>query len=184
MSSDNVKEQLINATIKLLSESKNPEKITARQIVSEANANLAMINYYFNSKNELLKIALGRIMEERADEMKDIFNKPIPPKDKLLEFLITMIELTLEFTNVTKPIISYALLEGDMGPAYIILPVIREYYGNKRTETECRMVAFQLISALQLTFLRNDQFSEYLGIDFQDKQQRNQFVHTLVNLYL
>jgi len=48
MQSDNAKDLLIQATMKLLSESKNPNKVTARQIANEADANLSMINYYFN----------------------------------------------------------------------------------------------------------------------------------------
>jgi AcrR family transcriptional regulator len=143
-----------------------------------------MINYYFNSKNELLKIAVGRIMEDRANELKEIFNKPIPPKVKLIDFLTGMTEITLEYIDITKLIISYTVLDGNMTPCYFILPVVKEYYGEKRTETECRIVALQLISALQMIFFSSDQFVKYSGIDIKDKEQRKNLIHTLINLHL
>ena len=55
MQSDDTRNQLIHATKELLLTVQNPEKITARQIASKANVNLAMINYCFGSKDELLK---------------------------------------------------------------------------------------------------------------------------------
>lgn len=58
MKADSTKEQLINATIQLLSSHRDVSSITAREIVAKANVNLAMINYYFKSKEELINISI------------------------------------------------------------------------------------------------------------------------------
>lgn len=184
MPNDNVKEQLMKATIKLLTESKSPGRITVRQIASEAEVNLAMINYYFHSKDELIYAAVSKIIEERNNTLKDITVKNIPPKQKLMEYLITMSDIVFEYSDITKPSIPYLLLEGDIEVPYYILPLIKECYNNKKTETECRLAAYQLISTLQLAFYRSDHFLKYSGIDIMNQNQRNQSLQTMVDLLI
>ncbi|MGO0862351.1 TetR/AcrR family transcriptional regulator, partial [Clostridioides difficile] len=58
MKIDSKKEQLINATVQLLTSNKDISSITAREIIAKANVNLAMINYYFKSKEALINTAI------------------------------------------------------------------------------------------------------------------------------
>lgn len=184
MPNEKVKEKLIQATVKLLNQSSNPGKITARQIASEADVNLAMINYYFKSKDELVNRAVSKIIEERADTLKDIMCKDIPAKQKLMEFLITMADIVIEYADITRPSIPYLLLEAEISTPYYILPVIRECYDNKKSETECRIVAYQLISSLQLFLYRSADFYKYTGIDVKDKKQRDQSLHSIADILI
>ncbi len=181
---NDAKEQLIETTVKLLKESKNSKKITARQIVTEAKVNLALINYYFKSKDELMYIAAGRILEEHATTLKDILNKQMPPKEKLIKFLIAMTDITMEYQEIIRPTISYSLLEGDMEPEYHILPMLREYYVDLRTEIECRMIAFQLISSFQVMFFKPDQFIKYSGVNIRDREERNHLIENAIGIYM
>lgn len=181
MPNESVKEQLIQAAIKLLTESKDPGKITARQIVCEAKVNLAMINYYFNSKDELINLAVGKIIEKRADSLKEINRKAIPAKQKLVEFITTMSDILIEYAEITRPTIPYLLLEGNLDTSYFILPVIRECFDNKKTEAECRIIAYQMVSFLQLAFYRLDEFAKYTGKDIMEKEERDDLIQTTVN---
>jgi len=184
MQSDNAKDQLIQATMKLLSESNNPSKITARQIVSEAGANLSMINYYFNSKDELVNMAVNKLMADRANELKEIRDSHIPAKQKLKEFLITMSDITIDYSELTKPTIPYLLLEGEIELPYSILPMVKECCGDKRSETECRIIAYQLVSFSQLVFYRSGDFMKYTGIDINDKKQRDTMFQTILDIFI
>ena len=184
MDSDSVKNQLILATMKLLTKSKNPSKITARQIANEANANLAMINYYFNSKDALLNTAVSKLMADRANELKEIRDKNLPGKQKLSDFLITMADITIDYSEISKPTIPYLLLEGEIELPYYILPMIEECCGDKRSETDCRIIAYQLISFSQLVFYRSADFMKYTGIDVFDKKQRDALFQTTINFYI
>lgn len=184
MQSENVKDQLIQATIKLLTESDNPSKITARQIVNEAGANLAMINYYFSSKDELVNMAVNKIMADRARELKDIKDSNMIAKQKLMEFLTTMSDITTDFSELTKPTIPYLLLEGEIKLPYDILPMVKECCGDKRSETECRIIAYQLISFSQLVFYRSSDFLKYTGIDISNKKQRDTMFQTILDIFV
>lgn len=180
MINNDIKDQLIHATVDLLSESNNVSKITARQIAAEAGTTLGMINYYFDSKDALIDKAVNVLIADRAVELKKIEEKDIPAKEKLIEFLIKMSEITIDFAQFTKPNIPYAMLEREIEEPYHILPMIKEYYGNKKTETECRIISYQLTSYSQLVFYRSEDFKKYSGIDMMDKKQRDQFLQTLV----
>lgn len=184
MPNDNVQEQLIQATIKLLTESTVPANITARQIASEAGANLAMINYYFNSKDKLVSTAVEKIIEDRAASLKTIMGKEIPAKQKLVEFIITMTDIMMEYSDITRPSVPYVLLEGKIEVPYYILPIIKECFENKKTETECKIVAYQLISSLQLIFYRAEDYLSYTGIEIKNEEQRNKLLQTIVELYI
>lgn len=184
MPNENVKEQLIQAAVKLLSQSSNPGKITARQIVSEANVNLAMINYYFKSKDELMNTAVERIIEERAQLLKEISHKAIPAKQKLIEFLTAMSDILIEYADITRPTIPYLLLEGNFDTSYYILSVIKECFGLEKSETECRIAAYQIVSFFQLVFYRYDEFSKYTGKDITNKKQRDELIQSEVNLLI
>ena len=184
MQLDDVKDSLIQATIQLLTKNKNSGKITARQIANEAGVNLAMINYYFSSKDALVNLAVSKIMEERADELKVIRSSNIPPKQRLKEFLITMSDITIDYAELTKPTVPYVLLEGEIELPYYILPMVKECFGDKRTETECRIIAYQLISFSQLIFYRSIDFLKYTGVDINDKEQRDALFQSMLDLFL
>lgn len=184
MSAENVKEQLIVATMDLLNESKNPGKITARQIAEKAGVNLAMINYYFSTKDALVNTGVNRIMAERASELKEIRDSQIPAKQKLKDFLTAMSDITIEYSELTKPTIPYLLLEGEIELPYYILPMIKECWGDNLSETKCRIIAYQLISFSQLVFYRNEDFHKYTGIDIIDKKQRDEMFQNMLEVLM
>lgn len=184
MQPDNVKEQLLNATMKLLAESKNANEITARKIAAEAGANLAMINYYFTSKDALISAAVDKLIANRAIELEEIKDKNIPVKQRLTEFLLKMSDITVEYAQYTKATIPYVLLEREIEEPYHILPMVKECCGNKRTETECRMIAFQLITFSQVAFFRSDDFKKYSGLDIMKEDERKALFNIIIDILI
>lgn len=184
MQGDTVKDQLIQATMRLLTKSKNPGKITARQIAHEADANLAMINYYFGSKDTLLSTAVSKLIADRAVELNEIMMSSIPPRKKLRDFLVTLSDITFDYAELTKPTIPYLLLEGEIEVPYHILPMIKECCGDTRSETECRIIAYQLIAFSQLVFYRSNDFLKFAGIAIEDKKQRDSLFQTLLDIFI
>lgn len=179
-----VKDQLIQATVNLLTKSKNPKTITARQIAHEANANAAMINYYFGSKDTLLSTAVNKLIADRAVALQEIRESSIPARQKLKEFLVTLSDITIDYAELTRPTIPYLLLEGEIEVPYHILPMVKECCGDRRSETECRIIAYQLISFSQLVFYRSSDFSKFTGINIEDKGQRDRLLQTTLDILM
>jgi AcrR family transcriptional regulator len=180
MPNDNAKEQLLNATIELLAENCSADKITARQIAAKAEVNLAMINYYFPSKDALISVAVDKVIANQAAELEAIKEKDIPAKQKLLEFLLKMSDITVEFSQYTKSTIPYVLLEKEIEEPYHILPMVKECYGDKCSETECRIIAYQLTTFSQIAFYRSDDFKKYSGLDMMKSKDRKELFDTLM----
>lgn len=179
MSTDNIKEQLIQATVKLLKENNEISKITARQIVSAAGTTLGMIKYYFDSKDALVNEAVNRLIADRAVQLQEIQSKDIPATEKLIEFLTNVSDTMVEYQQYTKPTIPYCLLNVELNDPYYILPLVKECFPSK-TETECRIIAYQLVSFPQLVFYRSVDFQKYTGINVDSKEERDRFLRLLV----
>jgi TetR/AcrR family transcriptional regulator, regulator of cefoperazone and chloramphenicol sensitivity len=113
-----------------------------------------------------------------------IRNSKITPRQRLKEFLITMSDMTMDYAVLTKPTVPYVLLEGEIELPYDILPMVKECFGDKRSETECRIIAYQLISFSQLIFYRSIDFLKYTGVDINDKEQRDALFQTILDLFL
>ncbi len=61
--------------------------------------------------------------------------------------------------------ISFELQHGNFSVAQMIIPILREIFGMTKTEKELRVLAFQLITPLQLASIRNDAFHAYAGMN-------------------
>lgn len=83
MNEENVKERLIQATMDLLKKEKSAKKLTARKIAETADANLAMINYYFKSKDELVSLAVNQLIEASGEKQEELDLKDQVPKERL-----------------------------------------------------------------------------------------------------
>lgn len=184
MKSEDSKEQLILATINLLQETDKPIDITARQISAAAGTNLAMINYYFKSKDELMTIAVGRIIESSAERLKYSESTVASPKERLGQMLLELCEMTMKYSRFTKITIPYILIHGEITIPLYILPIIREHFGEKRDELKCKVIAYQIISFLQLIFLRSDDFYKYLGIDMTDRKALKLMLDMQLEIFL
>ncbi|MDT8717710.1 TetR/AcrR family transcriptional regulator [Clostridium sp. 19966] len=184
MKKDNTKENLILATVKLLSQSEAVTEITARQIVAEANTNLAMINYHFKSKETLINIAIERIIADSANNLKSMSYENFSPKEQLRKMLYDLCNLTVSYSKFTKINLPYILLQAEITQPFDVLPIIKKHFGDKKSDADCRIIAYQMISFMQLIFLRSEDFLRYSGINIFDEEQRNAFIDMQVNLFL
>lgn len=188
MKSDSTKEQLINATIQLLSSHRDVSSITAREIVAKANVNLAMINYYFKSKEELINISIKKFLKRHMDEYKATHDtKNLAPKQQLREILIAFFDFIGEHSQFIKISVPYILIQEEIVYPFEILPLIKAHYenqNNKKTEVEYRTIAYQITSFIQLLFLRSNAFFKYSGIDILNVEQRNGLIDFQLDLLL
>jgi hypothetical protein len=92
-----------------------------------------------------------------------------------------MSDITVEYSPYTKSTIPYVLLEKEIEEPYHILPMVKECCGDKHSETECRIIAFQLTTFLQIVFYRSDHFKRYSGLDIMKAKERKELLNMLMN---
>jgi AcrR family transcriptional regulator len=85
------KENILTVTIELI-KTEGLENVTLRKIAALANANLALINYYFGSKDKLINEALKVLLASFQETFLILDDHSIAPKERLKIFL-------LEYTN-------------------------------------------------------------------------------------
>lgn len=100
--SDNTKNQLIQSVIELLEECNDVSEITSRKITERAKINLSTINYHFGSKDELINIAVNRLIGDVADTYFQDTNNEKTPRDKLRNFLVSICDIIVTIKNIQR----------------------------------------------------------------------------------
>lgn len=184
MKDDNIKKALMEAAKRLLSESETPEDITSRQIASLAGTNAAMINYYFGSKDALMSKAVEQLLDAASEIFHAVPDPADSPKERLRKILYEICVVVLKYQSYTKIYVPHLLLEDEISLPFYILPQIREHFGEKKDETRCRIIAYQLVSFLQLAFYRSNEFLHYTGLNLSEKEACERLIDFELELFL
>ncbi|MCI1969470.1 TetR/AcrR family transcriptional regulator [Clostridium luticellarii] len=183
--SNTTKELLIKTVIELLQECTDISEITSRKITKRANVNLSTINYYFNSKDELVNIAINKLIGDTADiYFKNMANSSSSPKDKLRNFLISLSDMVVNYEKYTKQIIPYILLKEKFTETMEILPLVKGCFEETKSDKKYRVISYQLISFMQLVFYRADEFKSFSKIDIMNKKERDALIDMEMNLLI
>ena len=183
MANIDTRRKLIETTKEMLLTGMSPSNLTARKISSEAETNLAMINYCFKSKDELIKLAVEEIIAEEFKKYSHDESEETP-KAQLRNLLGYVCQATIKYQDLTKLSIPYLLLEEELKMPLEILPYIKKHYGSQKSELECKLLAFQLVYSLQLIFYRSDDFSKYSGINIDEIDQLKKLIDVELDLFL
>ncbi len=63
------------------------EAVSLRQLVEAANVNIAMVKYYFGSKDGLFKALMDEKFPRTRDQINELANSSLDPWQKLLKFV-------------------------------------------------------------------------------------------------
>lgn len=176
------KKKIIKVTMDILNEVDEPDKITIRQIAERANVGVGLINYHFQSKENLLYKAVSDTMSELAEDLQKSKNGEIEdPIQKLKAMLKELVDFTIHYNKLSKVLVSHTMQQGNMQVPLYIMPIIREIYEGKKDEFQMRIIALEIISTLQVIYISSQDFQLYTGMDITNKIQRDKLIDTIVN---
>ena len=188
---DEVKEAIIKATTELIEGSDgNMGSITARAIAEKSNVALGLINYHFDSKENLIAICVQRIINkvlmsfapDKTDYSKD---DGLTDKERLISFA----QQTFDFLFANYAIIKISILSDfkDYKPksnsAYTQLGFKFALRGNI-PESKKQLIAFSLTSIMQTAFLTGENSELLTGYNLFEKSQRDLFVADTVSMLM
>ena len=87
MPKDSQAEEKIKAAAKRVFVSKGFSGCTSREIAKEAGTNVALVNYYFRSKDQLFLIIYKSVTEDFLLSMVDVFSSNISLKEKISQLV-------------------------------------------------------------------------------------------------
>ena len=188
---EKVKETIINATTELIERSGGEVKnITARAIADKSGVALGLINYHFESKENLIAICVQRIINKvlmsLAPDKKD-YNTDDGLTDK--QRLISFAQQTFDFLFDNYAIIKISILSDfrDYQPVCNSVYTqigFRYAIRGKMPENKKQLIAFSLASTMQTAFLTGENSKQITGYNLFDKTERDLFISDTVSMLM
>jgi AcrR family transcriptional regulator len=181
MEGTDAKRRIENAVEALIKEGIPAEKITVRQIAERAGVGIGTINYHFQSRDKLVYETVNKALVGMAERLVTSGSSSSEePFGKLRGFLIDSSDMLIPYYSLYKLQMNYELVQGDMQTPEYLYPLLKEIFGDKRSELEIRLAALQIVSTMQVIFVNPAAFKKYSGVDIFDKEQRD----NTINIFL
>jgi AcrR family transcriptional regulator len=167
-----------------------------REIAREAGVNSAAINYYFQSKDKLLAIALERSLEQAFEEVLKDLDRAVASGQSLEEALAQVLE---EYVgHATRyPRLSYAHLREALVHQRYDSPGVKRLTGfleqlferlqpaaRPRPPVETRLALTQAWSSLVLLSLLPNLFTPFSQVNLDEPEHRRAYVRGLIRQLL
>lgn len=176
------RERIMQAATEILNEVSDIENITVRQIAERANVGIGSINYHFNSKDNLLSIAVGDVLAKIATGfLAGNKNLTVEPVQKLKDMLRELSTVAVANEKLIQFILTQGILNGNMNAPLYLIPILKEIFGEKKEEIELRVIALQILFPLQIAGIAPVEFRMYSGIELYDTKSRNKLIDMLID---
>ena len=180
------KEKLIDAAFSLMEEMEDPFNVTSRQIAERAGTKPSMINYCFGSRENLLYATFQKEYMSflNETEVASLLASDLPPKELLKKLHFIVAKCLVENPKFTKAITGHILFNRDLSKESFSFPYVKKHYAGKKTDKECKLIAYELSSMMQLIVYRKDDIKESFGIDLDDEKELKKYIDMRVDLLL
>ena len=180
------KEKLIDATFSLMEEMDDPLSVTSRQIAERAGTKASMINYCFGSRENLLYQTFQKQYMSflNEDEISKLIASDIAPKELLKKLHFIVAKCLVENPKFTKAITGHVLFQRDLSQESFSFSYVKKHYAGRKTDKECRLIAYELSSMMQLIVYRKEDIKASFGIDLDNEKELKKYIDMRVDLLL
>jgi AcrR family transcriptional regulator len=180
------KEKLLDATFTLMEELDDPLGVTSRQIAERAGTKPSMINYCFGSRENLIyqtfqKQYLGFLNDS---EVADLIASDISPKELLKKLHFIVAKCLVDNPKFTKAITGHVLFSRDLSQESFSFMYVKKHYAGRRTDKECRLIAYEMSSMMQLIIYRKNDIKNDFGIDLDNEDELRHYIDMRIDLLL
>lgn len=179
----NAKEKIYQAAMELLTNTDDVNEISTRQITAKAGVNLALVNYYYQSKENLLSEIVGKMMDGIIKQIIMEDSAKGNAESRLRGILIATADAAFKHENICKIAIRVELKQGCRNSCAMIIPFLKDLFQNYN-ETDLDIVAMQLMLPFHHIVLEPELYGKVLGTDFFDKQKRDLKINQMISCAL
>lgn len=180
---EEIKQDIISATIELIKSSNgNVGEITTRVIAEKANVGVGLINYHFQTKENLIEICVQQIIGKVVSSFRPIGGENFIGIERLINAASQVFDFLFE-----NPAVSRISILGDFHSPALDDNTIKTMQGFEHLLSDCKMEAnekrifsFALTTVMQTAFLRKENIKELFGYDLNTKSNRENFIINLV----
>lgn len=118
---DTSKQRMVEATIQFICQGKKPSEITVAEITEKAGVGNGMVNYHFQSKDNLMRAAVKKVMECAKKTLSDKVKtyEAESPKERMVIILKEAMDVVAQNPEICK-IAILDHLENDNGAARLL----------------------------------------------------------------
>ena len=180
------KDKLLDATFALMEEADDPLNVTSRQIAERAGVKPSMINYCFGSRENLIYQTFQKqyLSFLNETEIAKLIASDIAPKELLKKLHFTVAKCLVQNPKFTKAITGYVLFSRDLGKESFSFPYVKKHYAGRKTDKECRLIAYEMSTMMQLIICRKDDIKESFGIDLDNERELRKYINMRIDLLL
>jgi len=189
-----IKENIILAAIEC-TERKGIHAVNIRDIAKQADVNVAAINYYFGTKEELLKEMLTfTLYTTLAENIEEIEKAHQNPYAMMKALLLDIFQGALRFPNISKAHIYGPLVNNDYGGVFV--EWLNEFLSRladrvttvKSSAAEKKHIKFavaQMISTILFLGLMPNLFDQFFHGTIKDSpKKQEEYVEQMLKHYL
>lgn len=179
-----VKEKIIEAAIALIQEGNgNSDEITTRAIAEKASVGIGLINYHFQTKENLITICVQRIIGQVISDFKPNDKDFKTEQERLTNTAAEVFEFLFENPSISRiSILSDFSVPTISGNTTLSQKGIRLAMGENMSEEDGRFISFVLVSAMQTAFLNSTIMKESMGFSLDSPDERRAYIARLVEL--
>lgn len=180
------KEKLVDATFALMEDLDDPLNVTSRQIADRAGVKPSMINYCFGSRENLIYQTFQKqYMSFLKDkDVEKLIASDLAPKELLKKLHFVVAKCLVENPKFTKAITGYVLFNRDLSQESFSFPYVKKHYAGKKSDEECRLIAYELSAMMQLIVFRKDDIKASFGINLDNDKELQKYIDMRVDLLL
>lgn len=155
------KDLILQETLNLIDE-EGFDGISVRKIAKKANVNVALINYYFGSKDKLLNNAFQMFLSPLKESFSSLENETMEPQERLKQFFIRYINVYQAYPSVFQLILQKSTFEFDSHKEYMnfikslglkkLVSIMQEITGEQ-DEQQCMVMISQLLGGIFLPLI-------------------------------
>jgi len=181
---DNVKTKIIKAAAELLNE-KDINAITSRDIAARAQVSIGNINYNFESKDEVLSLAVQQnfLHDVRLFKRKTV--EIINPKKELMHIMEEFLTRLIKYKHLSRFALKYKLTKRTFNSERYLLPYIAKYLeGKPVSPLEIKLKAMQINAVFSVAFFNTEEFFKYSDLDLYNPDDVKKMITALIDSVL
>lgn len=173
-------DEIIRKTAELLSSAGSSSEMTTRRIAENAGINPAMVNYYFGSKDGLMKAAVAAM---GGDRPPDETHEAGGSRKAMFDYLTGMCETSMRYADLGLRK-DAASLSCDAFEASSKLLGMKSMHDGRMPEREDAVLIFKTVCFLMTASADPEGFAVYSGIDIRIKNQLRSLVSGQLDIML
>ncbi|MFW2490852.1 TetR/AcrR family transcriptional regulator [Clostridium chromiireducens] len=185
MGENDAKEKLIDVTIRMICEGKKPSEITVKDITEKAGLGNGMVNYHFQSKDNLIRLAVKKVMNCATKSLSEKTKSKDgePPAYRLAFILKEVANFIADNSEISKIAILDDLETNQMtahllGSEESYNKCLKELYGDDMHKFWVKN--YLIAGYLNYIFLKAENIKNEMGFDFYNKDDREKAIENLV----